>query len=178
MKLLLTSGGVRNEAIAQALVDMTAKPASETKVCFIPTAANVETGNKDWYIGQFLNLWRFGFSWIDIVDPSAGGVSDWKTRLAEADVIFVSGGNTFHLLEQSKKSGFIDWLAKNLKDKVYVGSSAGSLFATPTIAAASLAGGDQNLTGLLDLEALSLVPFEFIPHVPSSFSLKDVEAYA
>ncbi|MEK7153610.1 MAG: Type 1 glutamine amidotransferase-like domain-containing protein, partial [Patescibacteria group bacterium] len=40
------------------------------------------------------------------------------------------------------------------------------------------AGGDQNLTGLLDLEALSLVPFEFIPHVPSFFALEDVEAYA
>ena len=54
MKLLLTSGGVRNPSIAAALADLVGKPASEVKVAYIPTAANAEEGNKDWFINQFL----------------------------------------------------------------------------------------------------------------------------
>jgi dipeptidase E len=117
VKLLLTSGGVRNSAIAKALREMVGKPASETAIAFIPTAANVEPGSKDWYVNQFLMLWRFGYSNIDIVDPSAANVSDWQERLAASDVIFVSGGNTFHLLEQARATGLDTWLKENLEDK-------------------------------------------------------------
>lgn len=178
MKLLLTSGGVRTSGIADELKKMVGKPASETKVAFIPTAVNVEAGNKEWFVDQFINLWRYGFCWIDIVDPSAANVHDWKMRLAAADVIFVSGGNTFHLLEQSRACGLDDWLKQNLQGKVYVGSSAGSVLAAPTIAVAGLANADPNITNLQDLRGLELVDFEFIPHYISFFSPKVVEQYA
>ncbi|HJQ08878.1 MAG TPA: Type 1 glutamine amidotransferase-like domain-containing protein [Candidatus Saccharimonadales bacterium] len=178
MKLLLTSGGVRNKGIADALKGMVGKPASETKIAFIPTAANVEGGNKDWYVGQFLHLWRFGYCWIDVVDPSAANVNDWKERLGEADVIFVSGGNTFHLLEQARATGLLDWLKQHIKSKVYVGSSAGSILVTPTIAVGGLTGADNNINNLQDLQALAFVPFEFIPHTLSFFTMEAVQDYA
>ncbi len=162
MKLLLTSSGVTKRAIADALLGMVGKPASEVKIGFVPTAANVEESNKDWYINQFLNLWRFGFSWIDIVDPSATD-TDWQTRLENMDVIFVSGGNTFHLLNQMRVTGFDNWL-ENHKDKVYVGVSAGTIVATPTIQIAGLPPEDPNLPGLADLNGLSWVNFEIEPH--------------
>src|SRR6476660_561281 len=114
MKLLLTSAGIRNLTIADALIELTGKPASETKVTVIPTAANPEPGNKDWFIAQFTNLLRFGFSFIDVVDPSAAGV-DWRKSLEPADVLFVSGGNTFHLLHQVRQTGFDGWLKQALK---------------------------------------------------------------
>jgi dipeptidase E len=109
MKLLLTSGGISNRAIAASLLELVGRPASEVKVGFIPTAANVETHNKDWLIGQFVSLWRYGFSQIDIVDPTAAGV-DWRNRLDAVDMLWLSGGNTFHLLDQVRKTGFDDWL--------------------------------------------------------------------
>ncbi len=155
---------------------MVGKPASECKVGFIPTAVNAEAGNKDWYVNQFINFWRRGYSWIDVVDPSAA--PDWQERLKDMDIIFVSGGNTFHLLDQARKSGFDKWLKNNLKNKVYIGSSAGSLFVTPTIDAGNLPGGDRNLAELTDLKGMEFVDFEFMPHIGNGIAIKDVEAYA
>jgi dipeptidase E len=178
MKLLLTSGGVRNSSIADALKEMVGKSPSDTKIAFVPTAANVEAGNKDWYVNQFLMLWRYGYCWIDIVDPSAGNVNDWKERLAAADVIFVSGGNTYHLLEQARASGLLEWLKHNLESKVYVGSSAGSILATPTINVGGLQQADRNINNLQDLDAMGLVDFEFVPHALSFFTEEVIEDFA
>ncbi len=158
------------------MLQLVDKPASETKVAFIPTAANVETGNKDWVVNQFMGLWRYGFSQIDIVDFSADGV-DWKSRLAEADVLFLSGGNTFHLLDQARKTGFDIWLKENIESKVYVGGSASSILMTPIIAVAGLEPGDENLPGLTDLTGLKYVDFEIEPHCDAAH-LESVKDYA
>ncbi|HUD10283.1 MAG TPA: Type 1 glutamine amidotransferase-like domain-containing protein [Candidatus Saccharimonadales bacterium] len=163
MKLLLTSSGISKRSVAAALVELVGKSPGETKVGFVPTAANIEGYNKDWLINQFMNLWRYGYNWIDIVDPTAAGV-DWKARLQAVDVICVSGGNTFHLLDQCRKIGFDTWLTENLHDKVYVGGSASSIIATPTIEVASLPPGDRNIPGLKDLKGFGWVNFEIEPH--------------
>lgn len=163
MKLLLTSGGIRNRSIAQALTDLVGKSPNEAKVAYIPTAANAQEGNKDWFINQFLCLWRYGYNWIDVVDPSAAGV-EWRTRLEETDIIFVSGGNTFHLLDQYRQTGFGDWLTDNLESKVYVGVSAGTIIATPTIEIAGLEPRDPNVSNISDLAGLGWVEFEVEPH--------------
>ncbi len=163
MKLLLTSSGITKKSIAEALIELTNKLPGQTKLAFIPTAANPETENKDWVINQYLNLWRYGYNWIDIVDPSAAEV-DWKPRLEKVDIIYLSGGNTFYLLDQCRKTGFDKWLNENIKNKVYVGGSASSIIATPTIEVAGLPPGDENLPGLTDLAAFNWVNFEIEPH--------------
>jgi dipeptidase E len=175
MKLLLTSGGITNPSIAAALADLAGKPAEGTKVGFIPTAANVEEGDKGWFIETLADLKKYGY-WVDIVDISAPGV-DWRGRLARGDVVLVNGGNTFHLLDQVRKTSFDTWLAQNLATKVYVGVSAGSILATPSIAVASVDGGDKNLAGIEDLSGLSLVPFEVSPHTPEVVSHKGNQEY-
>ncbi|MFI5240614.1 MAG: Type 1 glutamine amidotransferase-like domain-containing protein [Candidatus Saccharimonadia bacterium] len=177
MKLLLTSAGITNQSIADSLTMLVGKPPAATKVVVIPTAENVEAGNKDWFIGQFTNLRKFGFTWIDIVDPSADGIN-WRSRLTEVDVVFVSGGNTFHLLNQVRKTGFGDWLKDAIDFKVYVGASAGSIIMTPSIAIASVDDGDENLIGLKDLTGLRFVDFEVSPHTPEWVSYKANEEYA
>jgi dipeptidase E len=169
MKLLLTSAGITNQSIANELARLASKDLSQIKIGFIPTAANVEEGSKDWFINQLTNLIQYGFNWIDIVDISSPGF-DWKKRLAEVDVILVSGGNTFHLLDQVRKTGFDIWLKENLGKKVYVGISAGSIIVTPTIAIASIDNGDINIPGIEDLSGLSLVRFEVSPHTPENVS--------
>lgn len=163
MKLLLTSAGIKNKSIADALGDLTNKDPSEVKIGFITTAVNVEAGNKDWYIRQFMNLYKYGYSWIDVIDPSAPDV-DWKTRLTEVDVIFVSGGNTFHLLNQYRKTGFGEWVIANLESKVYVGVSAGTIIMTPTLEVCTIEPGDPNLPGLIDISGMNVVEYEIEPH--------------
>jgi len=163
MKLLLTSAGITNESIATALTGLAGHPAKALKVALIPTAANGEPGNKDWFIAQFTNLQQHGFSWIDIVDISAVGV-DWEARLSAVDIIFVSGGNTFHLLHQMRHLGFGRWLIDHFANKVYVGVSAGTIVATARIDVATIPPADQNTTGVTDLTGLGFVDFEVEPH--------------
>lgn len=174
MKLLLTSSGIANEKIAQALRELTDKAPDTAKVGFVPTAANAEGGNKDWLINDLLRLRNAGYEWIDIIDPSAAGV-DWRSRLEAMDIVFLSGGNTFHLLDQIRQTGLGEWLAGHKDAKVFVGSSAGSIVMTPTIATAN--GADPNLKGLENLDALGFVDFDFIPHIPD-IPLAAAEAYA
>lgn len=161
MKLLLTSAGVTNWSVANSLVDMVGKPAKDIKIGFIPTAANVEEGNKDWYIEQLTNLYKFGFEWIDIVD-TADPIVDWQSRLSTVDVIMVSGGNTFYLLDHFRTIKFGAWLKTS--GKVYMGISAGSIVMGPSIGAASIPPADSNITGITDLNGLCFVDFEIECH--------------
>lgn len=176
MKLLLTSAGITNQSLANALISLVGKPVEEITIGFIPTAANVEPGNKDWYIAQFTNLQKYGFTWIDVVDISAPGVA-WGERLADVDVILVGGGNTFHLLDQVRKTKFDDWLSVNLENKVYVGISAGTIIATPSIAVAGVDDGDVNNSGITDVTGLHFVDFEISVHTPESVSHEGNKKY-
>ena len=163
MKLLLTSAGLTNKTIADGLLVLVGKPAAETKIALIPTAAQAEEGNKDWFVGQFLKLYAFGYTWVDMVDPSMPEL-DWQRRLAEVDVVFVSGGNTFYLLDQWRKSGFGAWMTENLSNKVYAGVSAGAIIAAPTIEVATIEPADRNIVGITDLMGMGWVDFEVEPH--------------
>lgn len=161
MKLLLTSSGLSKRVIGEALQQMVGKKPSDCKVGFIPTAANVEPYPKDWVISQFGQLQRYGFYSIDIVDISADGL-DWQARLKDVDVLWVSGGNTFHLLNQVRKTGFDKWLKTHGKGKVFVGASASTILMTPTIKLAD--GVDKNYCGLTDFTGLGYVDYEIEVH--------------
>lgn len=163
MKLLLTSAGITNKSLADELKQLLGREPSEVRIAFIPTAAIVEPGNKDWYLQQIDNLREYGFLWIDFVDVSAKEFN-WLARMAGIDCIFVSGGNTFYLLDQFRKSGFGDWLIKQNDSLVYVGVSAGSIIATPKINIASIEPADPNYPNIEDLTGLGLVNFEIEPH--------------
>lgn len=174
MKLLLTSSGLSKRVIGEALQDMFDKSPSEVKVGFIPTAANVEPYSKDWLIAQFGQLQRYGFYQIDIVDIAADGV-DWRARLADVDMLWLSGGNTFYLLDRVRKTGFDVWLAENIDHKVYVGGSASTILVTPTIKIAD--GVDDNVVGLEDFTGLGLVDFETNVHCNAAM-IEATKAYA
>ncbi len=177
MKLLLTSFGITNDSIANAFDSLTGLDKNVVKIGFVPTASNVEEGNKSWFFEQIFDLQNRGYKWIDVIDFSATDV-DWQKRLNYCDVIYVSGGNTFHLLNQSKIHGFDAWLKDNIENKVYVGSSAGSILLTPTIKIASVEPADINYAKITDLSALNFVPFEISPHSPEQLSFEINETYA
>ena len=179
MKLFLTSAGLSNQKLSNAFISLTGLTKDKIKIAFIPTASNVEEGDKGWLIDDYINLKKQGFESIDIVDISAVSRDIWKPRLEEANSLFLGGGNTFHLMNWVDKSGLKKLLPELLKTRVYAGISAGSCIAGPTIY-----NSVQNLFGekyeLKIEKGLGLVDFQFIPHLNSpnfkKIRVKNLEA--
>ncbi len=170
MKLLLTSGGITNDTIANALSGLLDRPLNEVNAAFILTAKN----NRDIpaveaMSNQIAQLDERGINCI-FADPSTD--SDWQEKLDGVELVIIGGGNTFHLLNESRKTGFDVWLKDNLEQKVYMGTSAGSILMTPYIAIASVDDGDENAVGISDLTGLGFVDFEVSPHTPEDVSVE------
>ena len=170
MKLLLTSSGLTNKSISDALFDLVGKPAKEATVVFIPTAMNVGRGDKSWFIKDLNNILKQGFKFIDIVDISALPKEVWQPRLEAGDVLFFSGGNTSHLMRWLKESGLDLLLPELLKSRIYVGVSAGSIVTNPTLATSSK---DKKIYyeetfNYRSEEALNFVDFYIRPHFNSA----------
>lgn len=173
MKLLLTSSGLTNNSIANALFELTGKDPKETTVAFIPTASNVETGDKDWLIVDLINLKKQGFKSIEITDISAVDEKIWRPSLERADVLFFEGGNNYHLMRWLNKSGLTELLPGLLKDRVYVGISAGSIVTNPDLAL-KLAQKlyEEDMLETEELKGLNFVDFHFLPHLNSKWFKK------
>ena len=167
MKLFLSSAGLSNKILVDAFEELVGLKGENLKIAFIPTAANVESGDKDWLINDYKNLKKQNYI-VDIVDISAVEKDIWLPRIEEANVLFLGGGNTFHLMHWVEKSGLKDLLPELLKTRVYAGISAGSCIAGPTIY-----NSVQNLFGekynLKVEKGLGLVDFQFIPHLNSKW---------
>jgi len=173
MKLLLTSGGITNKSIANALFELIGKKPEETSLVFIPTASNVEMGDKEWFINDLINLKKQNFKSIDIADISAVEERIWKPKLEQADVLFFEGGNTYHLMEWINKSGLAKVLPEMLKTKVYVGVSAGSMVTNPDLALKiSQIVYEEDIDKTEDMKGLGFVDFYFLPHLNSEYFKK------
>ena len=169
MKLLLTSNGLSNQSIAKALFDLVGKPPAEVSIAFIPTAMNVSTGDKDWFVNDLYNINSQGLKNLDIVDISALPKEIWLPRLEKADVLFFSGGNSFHLMRWINESGLAELLPELLKTRVWGGISAGSMVTNPTLA---LSSKDKKIYyeekfGAVTEKALGFVDFYTRPHFNS-----------
>jgi len=165
MKLLLTSNGFSNEAIAAALFDLVGKKPSDTNLVFIPTASNVESGHKDWFIDDLINIKKQNFASVAITDISAVPENIWRPQLEEADVLFFEGGNTYHLMSWINESGLVKLLPEMLKSKVYVGLSAGSMITGPDLnlrLSKAIYGEEAEQDSMA---GLGLVDFYFLPHL-------------
>lgn len=107
--------------------EMTAK-----KVCFIPTASIVEE-----YTGHVVNdkkaFQNLGMQ-IDELEISTASIERITESLDACDYIFVSGGNTFYLLQELKNKNVDQLIVKEInKGKIYIGTSAGSIVMAPDI---------------------------------------------
>lgn len=182
MKLLLTSAGITNNSIAQALRDLLGKPTGESKIIIVPTGQNPVQGDKSWVIEEdLLGPQKLGWRQISIIDLAAVSSLDknlWWPQFEEADVILVGGGNSLYLSFWLQKSGIYDVLPAWLESKVYVGISAGSIVATESLNTASLILYLQDKLkddeydelgpkGQSSSKTLKLVDFVFRPHLNS-----------
>jgi dipeptidase E len=169
MKLLLTSAGITNESIKNALAELINKPFEQANLAFIPTAANVEKGNKDWLINDLVNCQKCGFKQVDIVDFSAVTQDIWQSRLEYADVLLFGGGNTHHLMNKVVESELKKVLPKLLETRIYVGISAGSMITAPQESLSSDAILYYEESGKVnEYKTLGYVNFQIRPHLNSS----------
>jgi dipeptidase E len=173
MKLLLTSAGITNGSIAKALFELVGKKPEDTSVVFIPTASNIEAGDKEWVIEDLINLKNQNFKQIEIADISALEENVWRPRFETADVLFFEGGNTYYLMEWMNKSGLAKLLPEFLKTKVYVGVSAGSMVTNKDLALkiSQMVYG-EDLDKSEEMPGLNLVDFYFLPHLNSEYFTK------
>lgn len=128
MKLLLTSAGIRTQELADTLSGLVGKSLENINVAVINEASAVEPGDKTWFFNEINDLRKYVGGDIDFVDLLALSIDEIKERVAFADVIYVVGGNPDYLLHLYNKTGFASLLKDTLlNEKVYVGSSAGSM---------------------------------------------------
>jgi dipeptidase E len=90
---------------------------------------------------------------------------DWRARLLtpleQSDAVFIGGGNTYALLKRLKEGRLVEPIRERVHAGMpYIGSSAGSNVAGPTI----LTTNDWNVVALDEFTALRLVPFNINPH--------------
>ena len=179
MKLLLTSGGVTNDSIAQALEDLVGKQPKDIKIAFIPTAANLDRSSKEWLIRDEYRLIERGYE-VDIIELTAVKTPALKQALEAADVIFLGGGNTFYLSYWLEKSGLADMLPELLETRVYAGISAGSIVAGSSLVLSSHALNNPQAFQDQDYDelgpegessgfTLKFVDLIFRPHLNSRF---------
>ena len=164
MKLLLTSAGVKNASIRDALVDLLGKPIAESSALVIPTAQyghpQVGPGERPW---QFISRHEprtpmVGLGWrsVGVLELTALPSIDeerWVPRVRDADVLLVAGGDALYLATGCDESGLVD-LLPSLTETVWVGQSAGSMVMTPRIGEDFVqwrpaTGGDETL-GIVD----------------------------
>jgi dipeptidase E len=170
VRLLLTSAGVNNPSIHQALVALLDKPIAECSALCIPTA---EYGHPN--VGPGEGAWRFisghsenhmvdlGWSSVGVLELTALPSIDkerWVPLVEKTDVLLVAGGDALYLHHWMRESGLAD-LLPSLGDTVWVGLSAGSMVMTPRIGEdfmgwAPPTGSDRTL---------GLVDFSICPHV-------------
>lgn len=170
MKLLLTSGGVTNASIRDALVDLLGKPIAASTALCIPTAMY---GHPQ--VGPGVRAWEFtsgnsenpmvdlGWKSVGVLELTALPSIDealWVPLVRETDVLLAAGGDVLYLCHWMRQSGLVD-LLPSLSETVWVGLSAGSMVMTPEV------GEDfiqwRPPTG--DVSTLGLVDFSICPHL-------------
>jgi dipeptidase E len=184
MKYLLTSAGIKNTSIHNALVDLLGKPIAEASALCIPTAVYAIPGGAGhawrFFSGQATTpMCELGWKSLGVLELTALPSIDeklWVPMVQETDVLLVNGGDPLYLCYWMRQSGLAD-LLPSLR-AVYVGLSAGSMVMTPNIGEDFVrwkppTGGD---------ETLGMVGFSIFPHLDHEMlpenTMADAERWA
>jgi dipeptidase E len=169
LKLLLTSAGIKNASVHDALVELLGKPTAESDALCIPTAlyGHPMAGPRQaWQFisGQESRSPMVGLGWksMGVLELTALPSLDeerWVTLVRETDILLVDGGDAAYLCHWMRASGLAD-LLPSLHETVWVGVSAGSMVMTPRIGADFVSwhspAGDTTL---------GVVDFSIFPHL-------------
>ena len=140
MRALLTSGGITNSSIHDALVDLLDKPIAESNALVIPTAVYPFPGGPGmaWQAIRGNGpspLCGLGWKSLGILEltalPSIQEAA-WVPTVRDADALLVWGGDPLFLANWMRRAGLTGLLPTLRSEAVYVGVSAGSIAATST----------------------------------------------
>lgn len=126
MKLLLTSKGIVNLSLAEALSSLMSKPYADSNVMVITTASNSVPEDKSWLIRELDHLYALGWSKIFLHDLFGIDRDTLQTSLDRCDVLYVIGGNPWYLMFALEYTQMTSLIRDFIQSKVYVGSSAGA----------------------------------------------------
>ena len=169
MKFLLTSGGIKNASIHDALVDLLGKAIGDANALCIPTKGYGHPQGNPGGAWRFITgrattpMCELGWKSLGVLELTALPSIDedrWVSWVRGTDVLLVNGGDALYLCHWLRQSGLAD-LLPTLHETVWVGLSAGSMVMTPRIGEEFVgwqppAGGDS---------ALGIVDFSIFPHV-------------
>ena len=170
MEFLLTSAGVTNTSIHDALVDLLGKPIAECDALCIPTGSYGHPMAGPGRAWAFISgreprtpMCELGWKSLGVLELTALPSIEaerWLQWVRETDVLLVNGGDALYLCHWMRQSGLAD-LLPSLRETVWVGLSAGSMVMTPRIGEDFVqwkppTGGD---------ETLGVVDFSIFPHV-------------
>ena len=186
MKFLLTSAGIKNTSIHDALVDLLGKPIAESSALCIPTAAYGHPMAGPGAAWRFISgreprtpMCELGWKSLGVLELTAlPSINEelWVPMVQETDVLLVNGGDPLYLCYWMRQSGVADLLPS--LETVYVGLSAGSLVITPKIGEDFVrwtppTGGDETL----GIVGFSIFPHLDHPDLPDN-SMADAERWA
>ncbi|WP_369716632.1 Type 1 glutamine amidotransferase-like domain-containing protein [Leptotrichia alba] len=158
--MILTSSLYESIELVKKFLD---KNTESKKILFIPTATNVDEYKKYIHLTQKA-FEDFGYE-VENFDVSIFSEEIAKEKLSEAKIVFISGGNTFYLLQELKRKNLTSYLKERIENGLlYIGESAGSVIASPDIEYASIVDDKTLATELNDYTGLNLVDFYIVPH--------------
>jgi dipeptidase E len=166
MKYLLTSAGIKNTSIRNALVDLLGKPIAECDALCIPTAIypfSVGPSMAYRFISGLTTspLTELGWKSLGVLELTAlPSIKKevWTAAVQETDALLVFGGDVVYLSRWMRESGLAD-LIPSLRETVYVGISAGSMVMAPIF------GETYDDPPFIIEKGLGLVDFALLPHV-------------
>lgn len=168
MKFLLTSAGIKNASIHNALVDLLGKPIAESSALCIPTAIypfSVGPSMAYRFISGLAptSLTELGWKSLGVLELTALPSikrENWIAPVEETDALLVFGGDVLYLCRWMKESGLAD-LLPSLRNTVYIGVSAGSMATAPIFGETY---DDPNEPFVIS-KGLGLVDFALLPHL-------------
>ncbi|MCT7560700.1 peptidase E [Aliarcobacter butzleri] len=143
-------------------------------VTFIPTASKVE--KVVFYVNSGKKaLQKLGLI-IDELDISTASNDEINSKLRNNDFIYITGGNTFFLLQELKKTGADKIIIDEInKGKLYIGESAGAIVTSANVEYAKKMDDVKKAPNLTEFSGLNLVDFYVIPHYTNFPFEKTVE---
>ncbi len=129
MKAMLTSAGLETQRLRKEFWRLCEKPAKDLRCLFVPTAA-IDAPSLAVLRKCFYDLLNAGCKKENIVvfDCHEPITAD---ELAGYDVVYVTGGETYHLAREMKKVGLMDALTPWCEaGGLYLGVSAGAILCT------------------------------------------------
>lgn len=130
---------------------------------YVPDAARTDP-EAPWAVAERERVAALGHAVVD-VRLTGADARTVAAALDGVDVLYVAGGSTFALLDALRTSGADEVVVERVRGGLpYIGLSAGSIVAGPSVEPASLMDDPADAPGLTDLRGLGLTDAVVVPH--------------